>query len=687
MQNPGNRRITILLVEDSPDDVELFRQTLQSVSLSDFELAQVDRLCQALARLEEGGIDVVLLDLSLPDCEGIESLRRLNAAAPGIPIIVLTGRDDEALALAVMRAGAQDYLVKGQLKGPLLARAVRYAIERKRAEDILREREVRLRLLTEHVPAVLWTTDSALRLTSVSGAALADLDLAPSQLLGKTVGEILSPGEADNPVMAAHRQALEGTSATCEQPWGASVYRTYVEPLRDRAGGVIGCVGLALDVTDSKRMEDRLFHLANHDPLTDLFNRRRFEEELAEQLKRARLHGTAGAVLLMDLDGFKEVNDGFGHPVGDQLLLRVAEELKGRLRQGDLLARLGGDEFALLLPYADPTQAHAVADRMVASVRRVLLPVSGRTVGVTASVGIVFYPDHGSTVEELMGHADVALYRAKDAGGDRPHQYAPEAPEGHTGAHSWTVRIREALAQELLRLYARPVVDLRNGDVALYSLTPRLLNGGESERPGALQRYAERAGLTGEIDRWLVREALRLLARRREREKELRLHVSLSGSALTDPQILELIREDLGGNGLDASRLVVEIPEAAVIHDPDRARKFAEMLDDLGCGVGVGGVRLGLPSVDYLKQVPVDFFRLEGGRIRDLALDRVDQHLVRALAEVAAVLGAETIADSVQYDHTKQLLRELGVVYAQGRVAGQSRPAVDLLGDEEGGSE
>ncbi len=683
MQNPGNHRITILLVEDNPDDVELFRETLRGASLSAFDLAQVDQLRQALARLEVGGIDVVLLDLTLPDGDGIENLRRLHAAAPEIPIIVLTGCDDEELALAAMRAGAQDYLVKSQLEGPLLARAVRYAIERKRAEDALREREVRLRLLTEHVPAVLWTTDGNLCLTSVSGAALADLGLVPAQLLGKCVGEVLRSSGPDNPVLAAHRQALEGLSATCEQPWGVSIYRTNVEPLRDRGGAVIGCVGLALDVTDSKRMEDRLFHLANHDPLTDLFNRRRFEEELGEQLKRARIHGTAGAVLLMDLDGFKEVNDGYGHPVGDQLLVRVADELKGRLRQGDLLARLGGDEFAVLLPHASQEQAHAVAGRLVGSVRRAQLAVSGRTVNVTASLGIVYYPEHGATVEELMSHADMALYRAKDAGGDRLHAYAPEVSEGHPGGPSWAVRIREALAQELLRLYARPVVDLRNGDVALYSLSPRLVNGVEADRPGALQRYAERAGLTGEIDRWVVREALRLLARRREREKELRLHVSLSGSALADPQILDLIRQDLGGEGLDPSRLVVEIPEAAVLHDPERARKFVETLDDLGCGVGVGGVRLGLPSVDYLKQVPVDFFRLEGGRIRDLALDRVDQHLVRALAEVAAVLGAETIADSVQYDHTKQLLRELGVVYAQGRVAGQARPAVDLLELEE----
>ena len=454
------------------------------------------------------------------------------------------------------------------------------------------------------------------------------------------------------------------------------VFERYSRPLiaDDR---IEGRVWSFRDVSERKRFEDQLVDLANHDPLTGLFNRRRFNEEIERQLAAARRYNVPGALLFLDLDQFKDVNDSRGHRAGDELLIELARLLRSRLRDADTVARLGGDEFAILLPHTNALQASMVASSVLESIRGRTFKVAGSPVAITASIGVAPFPDQAATAGELLSCADLAMYEAKEHGRNRVSVFA-QALDWQARIESrigWQQRIREALEHDRFILHAQPILDLKAGRVSQYELLIRAAElDGELVLPGVFLGIAERSGLIQDIDRWVVGQAVAMIAAARDAGRELRLEVNLSGMAFADPDLASLIQREIASKAIDPSSLVLEVTETAAIANLDEAQRFIETLRAAGCSFALDDFGVGFSSFAHLKYLPVDYLKIDGSFIKDLSRSTVDQHLVRAIVDVARSLGKQTIAEFVEDEQTLALLREYGVDYAQGFHVGRPAP-------------
>jgi diguanylate cyclase (GGDEF)-like protein len=423
-------------------------------------------------------------------------------------------------------------------------------------------------------------------------------------------------------------------------------------------------------VGERRRLEVRLLHLADHDPLTNLFSRRRLNEELQLTLAQSLRYGTRGALLFLDLDDFKSVNDALGHHEADRVLAELAHRLRGRLRNSDLLARMGGDEFAVLLPHTDSVQGQALASQLLEAIRS--LPIA--KAAVSAAIGIALYPDHGTTADELLAHADQAMYQAKGTGGNACRVYAPEErwqKAVETSFRSEAV-LRAALDQGRFVLHGQPILDLRRNRVRHYELLLRMRGEtGELLPPAAFLGEAERCALLPPIERWVVRRALELLARDGDGGGEYALSVNLSGRALSDAELLPLIERELAAKGTDPARLVLELSEAAAAADLDQALEFSLAARRLGCRLALDHFGVGLSSLHHLARLPVHYLKIDGSFVNDVAESPVERQLVRAVVEMALALDRQTIAESVTDEPTLQALRASGVDYAQGYHVGR----------------
>lgn len=432
---------------------------------------------------------------------------------------------------------------------------------------------------------------------------------------------------------------------------------------------------IARDISERKEFESKLVRLANHDPLTNLFNRRRFEEEVERELARVKRFKSEAAALFIDLDGFKYVNDSLGHRIGDELLTQVAQALRAQLRETDALARLGGDEFGVLLSQSSRGEAETAAARLVAAVRHHQMVVGGQPVSVTASIGIALAPQHGTTAENLLAHADMALYQAKESH-DGFRLYSEDlATDTAFSAHlMWEQRIREALDEDRFVLLAQPIRNLRTGAVQHEVLLRMVDRDGRLIPPQEFLPVAERAQLIHAIDRWVVQQTIKVIAAHAARGQTARLEVNLSGKAFEDEGLLPLIRRELESTAITPSSLIFEITETAAIASISRAREFIEGLKSTGCGFAIDDFGVGFSSLYYLKHLPVDYLKIDGSFIWNLPRDPSDQHLVRSMVELAHALGMQTIAEGVGDEETVELLRQFGVDHGQGFYLGEPAP-------------
>jgi diguanylate cyclase (GGDEF)-like protein/PAS domain S-box-containing protein len=439
---------------------------------------------------------------------------------------------------------------------------------------------------------------------------------------------------------------------------------------------------IARDQSERKRFDDHLSFLADHDPLTSLYTRKRFVEELGREMARAHRSGAGGAVVLVDLDDFKYVNDSQGHRNGDRLLTSLAQLLRQTVRVNDLLARLDGDEFAVLVTETQPSRVDFVVERLLKAVRNHFVHVGEQPIGVTASAGIAFFPEQGASAEEVLARADQALDRAKRQGRDQFVVFKPD--EG------WQARvdsrlsgeklIREALARGRFVLHAQPILDLRTNEVVQYELLIRMLDDQDGLVPPASFLYtAERFGLIRSIDRWVVRQAIHLIARQRELGNYVRLSVNLSGKSLGDLELTTLIEKELAESRVDPGQLTLEITETTAITDTERSKIFAIALKQIGCRLALDDFGVGFNSMNQLKHLPVDYLKIDGSFIRDLPNNKVDQHLVRAMVEVARALRKRTVAEFVSSPEILKVVRDSGVDYAQGFFVGKPDAVENLL--------
>jgi diguanylate cyclase (GGDEF)-like protein/PAS domain S-box-containing protein len=439
---------------------------------------------------------------------------------------------------------------------------------------------------------------------------------------------------------------------------------------------------IARDQSERKRFDDHLSFLADHDPLTSLYTRKRFVEELGREIARSHRSGAAGAVVLVDLDDFKYVNDTQGHRNGDRLLTSLAHVLRQTVRANDLLARLDGDEFAVLVTETQPSRVDFVVERLLKAVRNHFVHVGEQPIGVTASAGIAFFPEQGASAEELLARADQALNRAKRQGRD---QFAIFKPDDKWQANvdsrlSGEKLIREALARGRFVLHAQPILDLRTNEVVQYELLIRMLDDQNQLVPPASFLYtAERVALIRSIDRWVVRQAIRLISQQKAAGHHVRLSVNLSGKSVGDLELTTLIEKELAEGRVDPGQLTFEITETTAITDAERSKIFAIALKQIGCRLALDDFGVGSNSMNQLKHLPVDYLKIDGSFIRDLPSNKVDQHLVRAMVEVARALKKRTVAEFVSSAEILKVVRDSGVDFAQGFFVGKPDAVENLL--------
>ncbi len=443
-----------------------------------------------------------------------------------------------------------------------------------------------------------------------------------------------------------------------------------------------------LDISERKTFEGRLQHLADHDALTGLVNRRRFEHELDRSLAHAERYGSKGAVILLDLDGFKYINDALGHSVGDELIMRVAGIIRGTLRETDLVARIGGDEFAAILPEADAHTAAIVAEKLLSAIRRQgsVTTSAQRQARVTTSIGVtVFDGTRGLTGEDLLVEADIAMYDAKDAGRDGVKVYRDEerSRERINVRATWLERLRSAVGDDRFRLFAQPILSFDETGVPWHELLLRYMDdNGDLVPPGAFLPIAERFDLIGEIDRWVLGEAVRMLHEEHSAGRDVALAVNLSGRTMSDPGLGEYLEALLAARPIQPGRLVIEVTETAAIVNIDRARRLAERLHALGCRFALDDFGAGFASFYYLKHLAFDYLKIDGEFVRQLVHDPTDQLVIEAVVNIARGLGTRTVAEFVGDEPTVALLQRLGVDYGQGYHLGMPVPVGDVLEGE-----
>ncbi len=439
-------------------------------------------------------------------------------------------------------------------------------------------------------------------------------------------------------------------------------------PVRDAQEHFIGRLWVQEDITHERQTAEQLVRLAQHDPLTSLYNRRRFEDELARFFHAAERIPSQAALLFFDLDEFKYINDTFGHRAGDSVLNRMAVEIRTLVRSGETLFRLGGDEFAVLMPHASLDDAQHLAERIVARISQTPLRLHEHTVRLTTSLGIAHFPTHADNAEDLVAHADAAMYQAKHTGKNRWNVYRPDRDSSREMATrlAWNDRIARALEHDLLRLHFQGVHHAADGRLAHLEALIRMedeASPGQLIMPAQFIEPAEKSGKILQIDRWVIGRSIELLA---SHPNLPAIAVNISGRSFDDPELPAWIGGQLRQRQVAPRRLLVELTETSAVSDMGDAARFIAALRDTGCPICLDDFGTGFSSFAYLKNLQADVLKIDGMFIRDLPSERDNQVFVRAIIEVAHGMGKLTVAEFVEDEATLQMLRALGVDMVQG---------------------
>jgi len=427
--------------------------------------------------------------------------------------------------------------------------------------------------------------------------------------------------------------------------------------------------GLILDIMEQKSAEDRIVYLAEHDSLTGLINRRRFQEELERSIAYTQRYNQQGALLFVDLDQFKYINDTYGHQYGDEYLLDVSRRLARVVRKTDILGRLGGDEFGVLIPNVTKEECITVANALLNTLTQEMIECDNKLIHISASIGVAFFPTQGKISSDLLAKADAAMYTAKNKGRGQFHIYSETDRElwSMQSKIHWEERIRWALENNRLVLHFQPVVDLNNKSIKHYEVLLRM-KGEDNEliSPAAFIDTAERFGLIREIDRWVLKNAIKEQARRKKLGEDVTLAVNISGKHFGSTEITLLVRESMQKYNANPSKIIFEVTETAAVENLYRARGFIDSLHSIGCRFALDDFGIGFSSFQYLRNLPVDFVKIDGSFVKNLHRDTEDRIFVKAMVDLAKGLGITCIAEFVENSEIVEILKDLGVTLGQG---------------------
>ncbi len=540
------------------------------------------------------------------------------------------------------------------------------------------EAQRHVQALLEASPVAIAVIDAAGIVQMVNPAGQEMFGRTLSELVDRSAFELIGPGglvPAEDPgrVRALLGQALEGTRLSeievrlhdrAGEPRDVAAYSA---PVLDTAGEASAAVICWVDITERKRQEAEIRHLATHDPMTGLPNRWLLEQSLMQAVGRAA-RGRQSALVLIDFDNFKLVNDAAGHGAGDRILRGLAQVMREAIRPGDLLARVGGDEFGALIFDVSLDDAKTIASRLVRRVGATRFADGGHTFDPTISAGVCLI-DGDTEGSEVLRRADVALFAAKDLGRNRAILADDERVVELTLAGRWSSRIKDAILEDRLLLALQPVVRLEDGHPAFHEVLVRMRQEDHAViPPNAFLPAAEQLGLMPEIDAWVAKTALDLLRRR----PELRLLINLSAASFEDDALLDLLETELR-DGIGRGRVGFEITEATALQSHPRAARRLETLKNLGCLLALDDFGSGFSSFARLRALPIDFLKIDGSLTRSIDTDAPSRGIVQAIAHLAHALALDVIAEEVETEAVAEVLRDLGIRYAQGFRWGRPR--------------
>jgi diguanylate cyclase (GGDEF)-like protein/PAS domain S-box-containing protein len=563
--------------------------------------------------------------------------------------------------------------------------------DRKRAEaDLIREKERALVTLQSIGDGIL-RTDASGRVEYLNPIAERLTGWPVDEARGRPLREVCqlcaeAGGPPLDPLAAVPTEAAAGSDhhILCHRAGEEFAVTVTIARLSAGKPSAGGSVLVLHDVTEARSLARRLAYQASHDPLTGLVNRREFEQRLAHSIEDARTTGVAHVCLYLDLDQFKVVNDTCGHPAGDELLRQIAAVLQPNLRASDALARLGGDEFGVLLEGCPLEQGREIAEALRRALRAFRFAWADRTFDVGASVGVVRVTAASGSVGAVLSAADVACYAAKDLGRNRVHVYEESDLDlaRRRGEMQYVSRITEALAADRLVLHAQAIVPIADGAAAAPRAIEVLVRMREEDGslvpPSAFLPAAERYNLMPALDRWVARQCFTWLAACAD-PASWQVGINLSGTTLSDDHFLEDVNALFAEYAVPPQSVCFEITETAAIASLATATRVVRELRALGCRFALDDFGTGLSSFNYLKNLPVDFLKIDGSFVRDLLDDPLDRAMVRAINDVGHAMGIGTIAEFVERPETLQVLRVIGVDYAQGWATGRPRPLADFM--------
>ncbi|MBI5451380.1 MAG: EAL domain-containing protein [Gammaproteobacteria bacterium] len=553
----------------------------------------------------------------------------------------------------------------------------------RRADEISRQKDFVTNLL-DTAQAIIITQNSRGEITMINQYGEALLGYQSDELLGSPFANHISQTDITSDafkdifdLVAGRRSHLNHElNMLCKD--GTLRYIAWYHsrpPQHENEGSEVLSVGI--DITDRKIAESKLSWLAQHDSLTSLANRRQLQTILGRLINLAVRDQQSGALLYLDIDQFKDVNDSSGHHAGDALLKNIAERLGSTLQNDEVIARLGGDEFAIVVPRATREQAIETAKQIEAQLKNIALPASGRIHRISASIGIALFPQHGESVYDLLANADIAMYQAKGGGRGRWHLFSDDnnIREQLQQRIYWKDRLEQALIEDRFVLHYQPIVDISSGLTTHFEALIRLKNDDDSlTLPGAFIQIAESAGMIHRIDRLVVSKAIDQIEQLHADSLHPIFSINLSAHAFNDPDLFELIKERVRHGRFDASKLIFEVTETAAVSDFAAARDYMQAIRELGCRFSLDDFGVGFSSFYSLKQLPVDYIKIDGSFIRNLHENPDDQILVQALAQVARSFGKKTVAEFVDNDQALRLLSRYQIDYAQGFFLGRPQP-------------
>ncbi len=561
--------------------------------------------------------------------------------------------------------------------------------ERKLSEEALFQEKERAQVTLAAIGDGVIRTDAEGRIDFMNPAAETLTGWKTFEAYGRGVPEVFSILDpvtrkaAPDPVEICLREERTVTppdNRLLRRADGAEfVVRDTAAPIKSRTGRIIGAILVFKDLTELRGMEREVAYLVSYDPLTALLNRREFEKRLEHALRSAREQGGRHALCYLDVDQFKVVNDTCGHTAGDELLKQIGALLQWKVPEGVTLARLGGDEFGVLIEHRPLTEARRIAQALRQEISRLRFRWQDRTFETSASIGLIpIGPDSGD-LTALMIAADAACYAAKEGGRNRLHEYEPDdtALAERSGEMQWIHRIHKAFDEKRFRLFAQPIVPLGSQhEQVLSELVLRMIGeDGKLVLPNEFIPAAERYRMVPAIDRWVVHNALAAIAAHADRERSFT--INLSGQSLSEESFLEYVVQKLTAARVPTERVYFEITETAAIAHHGRAMNFISILRGLGVRFVLDDFGTGFSTFAYLKNLPVDFLKIDGEFVRDLTTNKIHEALVESINQVGHVMGIRTIAEAVEDEATLVALRRLGVDYAQGFHLARPQPLLE----------